>query len=1153
MKRVEAKVRDIVEVRPFPHLHDFAADPAMTLSNYYFTDITSDLMGKWLDRFAAVRPGSGAAIALAGFRGVGKSHFLATLAAIISQPELRNKITDLHVAASSERLGRRHVPVIYVLRGAYLSLLEELKSSLITVFGPDIDTGEGSIKDVLSKASEKSGDSPLVIIVDTALDRNARVDRDDGGFLSEVAGYAKELGLFIGLALEDDIAGADGPNSSISSSYTIDYLDQEHLYKIVDTHIFAKNERARILLHDIYQDYSSLLPGFRWSEQRFISLYPLHPATLEMAPLIRLYLQDFAFLGFAAEAAAKIMGRPANSLIGIDEIFDAVEKPLRNVPQLKDLFAAYDQLVRDCIADVPVGIRLSAKLILKGLFMLSLDGQALTANEIAASMLIFSDDTRAANTLDVSALLDSFAALVPHLITRTVRDKSETRYCFKTSGEDDLTAVLDEAVGSVTTDDVFGVLLRIANEKFADMPVAGESLSVSCTIEWRGSLRRGEVHCCLGQDRCPDLLSNAPDWAVYLTNGGVATLPRSDKCLIVEWRIADFRPEESDAIRRLYLLQTDADIRQRFAEKLTAAIQIQSMATGRIWQRVFFSDAVLVSGNDQRGFSSEAQATHTVAQLLTIELASYLDERFPAHPFFGATLGVKEAARLTGQLFGGSDPNDAEVQQLAELFALPLGLVELQENNFVPVSDELVTALPTVRAAFDDLDRDETTVLSLADLAAAFRKPPFGLSREAQHLILSALVAQRQLEFVTSGGNRINHRSLDLQLIWDDVTGVSRPLVDTYSNSRLSEWATLLTGISQRKSLNRPEDRLAIIDSLCLWLSDWNEERILDAFDQIEDESINASVWRMASNVRKTMGAVAQYVEEIEKEGIPLDVCLGNIADLFCDSETEFQKKQADLRAVREFTNGTVKRNEILTYLALCDVTDDSEIEDLRRSLLETIGRRYFSSGEFGNGEMNDLWERFLGKFTAYYINAHDANYGKTGNDELELILNSEEWGFFKTFSELPSFDRRFDEAAKGLMREIYCPECEADTGESLTGRPYCSCLFRIGTFDRRNDKAARLKWIIRGGLIEFRKQVIEKADMLASVLGTLPAMSGNVEYTVLLKLLSDPNNTDLTALSSGELSMLRTAFELIGSSDDSRQAAHWLPDLEETNVFADQ
>ena len=87
MKRIQEKVKDIVEVRPYNSIRDFTADPAETLLNYHFTDATADLMAKWLDGIASVQGGKGTAFALAGYRGVGKSHFLAALRAL---PRTRN-------------------------------------------------------------------------------------------------------------------------------------------------------------------------------------------------------------------------------------------------------------------------------------------------------------------------------------------------------------------------------------------------------------------------------------------------------------------------------------------------------------------------------------------------------------------------------------------------------------------------------------------------------------------------------------------------------------------------------------------------------------------------------------------------------------------------------------------------------------------------------------------------------------------------------------------------------------------------------------------------------------------------------------------------------------------------------------------------------
>ncbi len=291
MKRLDEKVRDIVEVRSSETVSDFLADAAATLEGYHFTDITADLMAKWVTRISNVRSGGGDAMAMAGFRGVGKSHFLAALGAIISRPDLRANIADSHVLQTAKGLPRRHGAVAFVRRGSSDSLQEELKTAIASTLGTRPGDLSDTIPELLKAASAKGGDLPFVLLIDTASGRATRVSRDDGAVLSEIAETAKKLGVFVGIALDDDIAGADGVNSSIANSFTIDYLDQEHLYKIVNAFVFAKRDQMRPILHDIYEAYRQELPAFRWSEHRFLSLYPLHPAILEIAPFIRLVFE----------------------------------------------------------------------------------------------------------------------------------------------------------------------------------------------------------------------------------------------------------------------------------------------------------------------------------------------------------------------------------------------------------------------------------------------------------------------------------------------------------------------------------------------------------------------------------------------------------------------------------------------------------------------------------------------------------------------------------------------------------------------------------------------------------------------------------------------------------------------------------------------
>ena len=494
MKRIEEKVKDIVEVRSHGSLVNFGVDPTQTVYGYHFTDVTADLMTKWINGITKISNGHGSAKALAGFRGVGKSHFLATLGALLAQPELRSRIADPLVGSTAHALARRQFPVAFIRRGTYPTLLEELQHSLSPIVGEEVGSLSSSINELLMTAASKTGDLPLVLIIDTAFERSERVSRDDGAILAESAETAASIGAFVGIALDDDISGADGANSAISKTYSIDYLDQEHLYKIVDSHIFPKHQRMLPVLHDIYEYYRQVVPGFRWSEQRFTSLYPLHPAIMEIAPFVRLYLHEFALLGFASEAGTRIMGRPANSLIAPDEVFDNIEKNIRSVDSLKDVLAAFDNLSETVVAKTPVMKRLQAKLILKGLFLFSLNDEGVTAAEMGASMLIFDENTPAAAVKEVESVLVAFAQAMPGEIQVSIDNDGNPRFAFKLFGKDDLKSALSEAAKNIPQIDIDNALKELMNERFVDSSLGdAETVSTDCYVVWRGGNRNGRV------------------------------------------------------------------------------------------------------------------------------------------------------------------------------------------------------------------------------------------------------------------------------------------------------------------------------------------------------------------------------------------------------------------------------------------------------------------------------------------------------------------------------------------------------------------------------------------------------------------------------------------------------------------------------------
>jgi hypothetical protein len=388
MKRIQDKIKDLVEPQSFEQVGDYAEDPAQALAAYRFTDVTSDLLSRWLHVLATLPPGRGAAYALAGPRGVGKSHTISVFGALVGSERLRQVVEDGHVSASAERLAGRRFSVVRVERGTRSSLVEELAVAFASFFGGSETRWGGHPAEVLAVAASRAAGETLVVIVDTAFNRPARVSRDDGPVLAALASAADELNAFVALALDDDIAGADGANVALAGAYRIDYLDSENLYRVADQFILRKRPKVGDTLREIYQDLRTNIQDFNWSQQRFASVYPLHPLVAEMSAGVRLYVPSFAFLPFAATAAARATARPALSLVLLDEVFDATEEELRRHAELRGAFAAYDHLTERCIGQMPIMQRYQARLVLKSLFVLSLDGRGATPREMCAALLL---------------------------------------------------------------------------------------------------------------------------------------------------------------------------------------------------------------------------------------------------------------------------------------------------------------------------------------------------------------------------------------------------------------------------------------------------------------------------------------------------------------------------------------------------------------------------------------------------------------------------------------------------------------------------------------------------------------------------------------------------------------------------------------------
>ncbi|MFL6211342.1 MAG: hypothetical protein ACJ74W_21015 [Pyrinomonadaceae bacterium] len=1093
MKRSQDKIKDYVEPQAFDEVRDFAADPARVVAAYRFTDATSDLLARWLDALADLPPGRGAARALAGLRGVGKSHLLATFGALVAAPELRPRVPDAHVAVSAKRLAGRRAQVVRVERGTRPALVEELRAAFIAAFGRAATEWPDDPVALIAAAVEHVHGATLVLIIDTAYGREQRVERDDGPLLSQLATAAQGTDAFVALALDDDIAGADGINAALVQTYQIDYLEPEHLYRVADLYLLRKQAQARTALHEIYLTLRHTIPNFNWSEPRFAALYPVHPLVADVAASVRLYATTFAFLPFASASALQALNRPALSLVLLDEVFDRTEAELRAAKDLQDAFATYDELSTNGVAKFPAMQRLQVRLVLKLLFVLSLDGRGASARDLCAALLFHDESAPLAAVQRIDAMLQHLAALAPADGLSARAEQDELRYRFRIGAAREFDEALAAAVKRLPADDAvtLGKLLRsFAHARFNDWPASADESETNASLHanWRGTSRRGRFK--LHVDAAASsIVAPAPvaathyEWGLSVLAPDADGLPAalvdkqtrptnaddSQQPISLVWQPARMTGDDAVVLRRLLALRTDPAL-GAFVEPALAAHAALSTQAEHIWTRLHLDEGVLTCAGAQLALRERAQSAPTLSALLAALLDEPLAARYPQHPHFAASLNESDCARLVECMFGTVPESDA--QPLIAQFALPLGLARARDDGTHTLEcGETALAQSWCQTALTIVEQAGKSGVTFAALQYALGRAPFGLSAAAQHLVIAALIAQRRLELVTPTGERLGRSAAAGGIDWANVAGVACAVIAQHDVEALTVWARQLTNNNALASLAEAGARASLRAALGAWLADWRAHALVGRCEQLPDSGLTLRVWQLVKLVRRTFGVAAEAVAATLADTISLEEGLQRVADAFGNSPVQFAESAAARAALTAYIAELAEREQVRAYLAGAEPTGVEEIECARRELLLSTDDAHSLFDDGACARFDLLWQEFHTRYAAHYADLHEHAVGaRNERAAIDEALRSDAWREFEALAQLPFVNRQHRQEADTLIAELRRAHCELDVRALLATQPTCACAFRLTRAACLLNAAARLTEIISRGRAAARR-----------------------------------------------------------------------------------
>ena len=1143
MKRFSEKVKDIVDVRSYEILSDLLSEPSKTVASYHFSDATTELMVRWLDEIC--NPVSGAKCrAIAGYRGVGKSHFLAMVSVISSHPEVRSLITETHVASASQRLLRRHYPVINVRRGLLPTLKSELIAAVASTFSIDEASVGNEIADILAKAKELSGDLRTILLIDTASDRSSPVERNDGDVLSIVATESSKLGIFTALALDDDIANADGSNLAVSSSFAIDYLDPEHLHKVVNSLIFPKHSRMQAVLSNVYAHFRETVPQFRWSEQKFAAMYPLHPATLELAPFIRAYVPDFALLGFASEAGQKILGRPVDSLIGVEEIFDSTEPELRKVEEISGAFAAYDDLTTKQIGKLPVTERHRAKLILKTLFLLSLTGRSSTADDIAGAMMFVSPTDQVHMSFGIEAALAAFSQSNPDTVS-VESSGSAMAYSLRI-GSNKLARELDALISEISESEIQKIYLRAVAARFPEIAACtseGDDIGkpVMLTAKWRGTLRSGRMQIIDSNNISNGevLDDSTPDWELIfqVEEPERESLANEKTALRIDWVAAPLTIDERRTFAAFQVLKTNADLRTKYSDQLSALLQTRSRAVETAVERTSIADARLVIDGFDYNFSDDAREATNLSDMMSVMLEPLFESLYYEHPNFKELVTDEVVDSFLKDVLGSQSNSDANARHLLATFGAPLGLTDGQTDfPTLKTKDELSRSDNVVRI-LDLVDASPEIPLRHDAAANALAASPLGLSRQAVRLILAAMAVNGLVEFITVGNERIKGRSLDLKVDWDQIAFLSRPRTTRIEAEKLTRWARVIARDESIVSITRPEDRLKVLASLNDISSDWQNRNSTFVRSSIPESDLNTRLWSDKTHVLEEYSEIVSMVDETLAGDIDLERCIEKISKALYERPNDFHSLKASLSTLEHLEANYFKSDQMRNYLALTENTGVEEVEESKSAVWNAIDAVRNDANEQTGREVGYAWTKFLRLYTEYYSSKHKALQSPGANlNWFENTAGPNRWRVFIAAMECEPVRAKFGRSFRSIKRELASFQCNEDPAAFLTVAPMCICELRSADQLAIERLAQQFNYLVDEVFEHFEKLIDDNRELLLSEIESEMERSGRAEdqdvYAGLLHALD--SRLSIPEVTNPQLDLLCVRLTGIKTDDDA-------------------
>ena len=622
---------------------------------------------------------------------------------------------------------------------------------------------------------------------------------EDIRFLQFLGEFTAELPCWVAATLQEEIekTGETTPEAfnKIKDRFPSRWrLTGAHIKKIIGSRLLELREGARDQIEKIYDYYSSAFSGLPVDREQFISLYPVHPATIELLDNLKpLFSQhrgiiDFIHYQLRGDRSRGISGRmdsPADELLTPENIFDhflpRIREMMETSPYYEKVYRYYEQEIDSLLSDdeAEIGLRIIKLLIL---FRISPVEREYTTAEIADMLLErVTDLDPQVNYQYVEDILERLYSQGAYLNRCPAgEEKAETKsdesgWVYYIDLEADVNLIIErrrEYIRSNLFENDSRIFTRPARElKDKVLPLARltENPRSRRTVNWQNTERSGFVYFLpfteIGMEDIVEsarrLTEKEEDFMLII---GYANNIEEQRRHLQEVLLPELEPEQAksfmfwlpvelteekflrEVLSRQLLLdeyrEDNSPTGNEVREKLKDQLEDSWPDVRRIFRRSYYEGRI-IDGRQEEVFELEPGSFMAWERLIQQVTARLLERRFPEHSSiapFRRGLRTEEFDRLIDDFLRPGEIDslkelDGRVLNVIDTHLKPMGLISRRRDA---VSLDInPDKNPLLQEFFACLQGERT---SIDEIYWQLRKGDYGLGRNQFQLLVYCLL-----------------------------------------------------------------------------------------------------------------------------------------------------------------------------------------------------------------------------------------------------------------------------------------------------------------------------------------------------------------------------------------------------------------------------